>query len=196
MKLDPDYPEAYHTRIFVRNDLGQAAAFRHDLDRCDSLIRDFDPGAAGRLRVDAWALLRFVGDATGIEELRRSSETAPEEITELRRSSEAGPEDITMRYLLAVRLKESGRGIEALAECEAILARDPDHLLTRLLRINLLPRGRGGETMRELKDFLARPQVEELFRFNVFGLRVYHKLADEHLARGETGRRWPWRSSG
>ena len=169
LRIDPDLPDAYRTRVFVRKNLGQTAALNRDMDRCDLLIRHFDPLAASRLHLDVAELLKV---GAGVEELQRSSE--------------ADPDDLSMKYDIADRLADSGRTAEALAQCDAILARDPNHLRTRFFRANLLQKRKDPKAIHEFASLLAHPRVEELFVNNISSLRIFHHLANDHLARGET----------
>ncbi len=170
LRLDPDYPVAYRTRLFVRKDLGQSVALKWDLDRCDLLVRPFDPVAASRLRRDVDGLL-------GVD-LKDE---------ELGRTARANPEDLALRYDLAARLRDAGQIDEALSQCRDLLTLNPDHLRARYLFAWLLKdRDRADPAAAQaFAALLDHPRLEELNRMDGLTLRTFHLVAEDHILRGE-----------
>jgi len=174
LKLDPDFWEAYRDRLFIRADLGQTEAMQADLARCDVLANGLGSGFSRTLRLDLRDLLGW-------------SPPPGERDDGLGRALDADPDDHRVRYELVRRLDNAGRAEDALAQCDAILAVDRDHLRARFYRATLLmKRGRGG-AIPEFAAIVRHPRFEEFLRGNAVAIRAYHYLSRDHLDRGEVG---------
>ncbi|MBX6314090.1 MAG: tetratricopeptide repeat protein, partial [Isosphaeraceae bacterium] len=169
--LDPDVPEVYRTRAFIRGRLGQAEGLEADLDRFALLTRVQGKVPALLARLD---LMLTGGPGLGV---------APVDRADLpRRILAAAPERADVRTVIAWQHCREGRWEEALAELDQALDAAPDHFRARFQRALLLHRLRPDEATNDFLTLIGDPRFEEIAGRDHRALRAFH-LASEGLLR-------------
>ena len=121
ISIDPNQPEAFFARAFIRKQLGQDAGRAADLQRFELLARRHNKDLRGRLRLDLM-----------LDQDRQNDSTAKIELA--RKILEIDPEHIDARVMLADGLGRSKKLPEAVDELGKILVLNPDHLWARYTR--------------------------------------------------------------
>jgi eukaryotic-like serine/threonine-protein kinase len=181
--LDPDFPEIYLSRAFLRIALGQSDEFLRDLTRYEVLAGMKSPSAAPR--------------SQGALELFGATLDSPRPVgsAEVRRSS-LDPDEVTIRHNFATYLEKIGRSDRAIAEADRALAIEPGHIEVRFTRALLRSRHQVDGAGDDFVLVAEHPDVERLVASNrtaivAFSYGTTHLIragrADEALAVAQRG---------
>jgi eukaryotic-like serine/threonine-protein kinase len=150
--IDPDQADAYRTRTYIRNHLGQKESGDRaaDVNRYEVLTRYQGPAPAQKLRLEEASSSSLDGPAGRLEMARRILDITP------------GDRDL--RADRALDLWKAGRYEEALSEIDDVLGRDPEHLQARHVRATMRRGlGRAGADD-DFAVLLRHPRREEYLR--------------------------------
>jgi serine/threonine protein kinase/tetratricopeptide (TPR) repeat protein len=146
--LDPDFPEIYLSRAFLRIALGQSDEFLRDVSRYEVLAGLRSP--APELVPRFLDLTRSLSDAPRPDSLRDP------------RPSLADPDEIKIRLNFARSLEKMGRSDLALAELDKALAIDPDRIDVRYARACVRDRCHDDRAADDYLRVVKHPRVEWL----------------------------------
>jgi serine/threonine protein kinase/Tfp pilus assembly protein PilF len=168
LAIDPDRPEFYLSRAFIRYDLGQEESYDADLGRFDLLkgrrgLASFShPGAP---------FSREIERVLGHHDV-------------MRRDLATNPGDVDVRLLLAAQLQHLGDHEAALEEFDTVLEINPDHLLARFNRGMLLRKLQRDEAERDFAFLVEHPRLDDLLRYNHYAIRIFQHNSLDHLRHG------------
>jgi tetratricopeptide (TPR) repeat protein len=180
LRLDPDFPEAYRLRAYIRNALRQNDAFRADVQRYDLLTRQLGKIPGWRLR-----LVPLYGQVADRESWLASGLAAPDLPQRL---LSADPEDVDLMTALAENLHVQGRRDEALAAYNQVLETNPEHLRARYSRGVLLFALHRGEGAADLGYLVEHPRFEEFVRETSVAIQAFYLNSFQLLRIGAVDR--------
>ena len=172
LAIDPNFREAIRTRALIHAGLGRGADLRADIARYEALSRRRELGSTWPLRLE-------ISGVSGVAPASADRERA------LEKALAVDPEDSWARLELARALADRGRLAESLAQCDALLATDPDNLRARFARCSMLRRLDRDEALRATRALVEHPHFGEFLLGFPGGVGAFHYLADLHLERGE-----------
>ena len=180
LMLNPDQAEAYRTRAFIRNRLGQDDGLKSDIHRYELLTHHLGKIPAWRLRLD-WMLFERPDGTRALDRDLAGSDLPQRVLT-------ADPEDLDLRTALAMQLQEEHRPNAALAGYDTILEINPDHLRARYSRGMLLYDLGRDEADADLLYLLEHPRFEELLRESENTLHAFYYASWALLQKGQVDR--------
>ncbi len=172
LALAPDFREAIRTRALILARLGQADGVRADLSRYEALSRRREPGSTWNLRLE-------------LRDFPVPGPSSPDRERALREALAADPEDTWVHYELARSLKDQGRPAECVAQCDAILAIDPDNLRAQFFRANVLAESGKDEARHAFQALIDHPRFEEFLQEYAGAIGAFHKLTRLLLEQGD-----------
>ncbi len=181
LAINPDHPEPYRTRSYVRRRMGQAEGSANDLKKFRELARKNTHLTLGESRLIS--LLPNPRDVSKDDSI---------ENTDLpRRILAVDPDDLDARRLLATQLMLKGEMKEALEQAEELLRANPNFLWALYARANAsmsLSRGNlrpdlRANADRDLAALLSHPRLEEFLHDYPQGLGAYQLSVWSSLER-------------
>ena len=181
LAADPDQPEPYLSRSFVRKRMGQEEGSAEDIRKFETLARKQGRSNLGESRLIS--VLPHHRDSGKDQDLWDND--LP------RRILAVDPDDLDARMVLASQLMHKGDMKGALEQTEEILRLNPGHLwalYSRAYACLVLSRGKLHSDLRAQADrdfavFLSHPRLEEFLRENTHALRAYQLSAWSCLER-------------
>ncbi len=172
--LDADLAPAYRIRAAIRHASGRRDEVEADIGRFSVLSR-------ARGKKDAGLVLRLgLWDRPGPQ----SSEHSGKVPALARQALASDPDDREARTTLAIRLALEGRGDEALAEFDRVLAGEPGNLRARYHRARQLWRVDLERGIEEFSGLIGQSRFEELLTQEPAAIRAFHFVASDLLGRG------------
>jgi serine/threonine protein kinase/tetratricopeptide (TPR) repeat protein len=177
LALHPDHAEAYRTRAFIRERLGQGESSEADLNRFELLTHRLGKIPTWRLRLD-WLFFPRSG-RSGVPDRDLTGSDLPERLLT------ADPDDVDLRTALASELMNRFRFDAALGQLDQILKMNPDHLWAHYLRGKLLFKTSPTIAHGDLSYLLDHPRFEELLQETGARLRAFSYDSSALLRTGE-----------